>query len=221
MKKNTLILMLVVGLSAGVAAASRPLLDLFVSVAFGRVTGLDIKLHGARLSQWTTVDFRSLEVEGFWKGGAFRSGPGRVRTLQGPHEAELRITELKVPYEIVQMFPMAAALVTSHKGTTFAVDDLKVYIKKGNPHTTYHLLYAVSKKIKIRGGVRVEGSQLKKAHFLVLCSNDVFENLPRQLRASMIHRSRDWKGLRMIFLDKELTLIGPRGPIFKAQWTLR
>jgi hypothetical protein len=208
---------LLAGLGAAVGVP-----DLLASAVFTRALGTPLRFKEVRLTHWSSIQFQSLEIQGFRGTYALSGGAGRVIFLEKGRRLQWNLSDLKVPYEIIHAIPMVAGLMASPAGAVFSMDEVKLCVKKSTGQvTTYHILNARSKTIRVRGGVRMDGRRFQKAHFLVMCSNDFFENLPRQLRANMIRKPDDWKGLRMVLFGDELTLIGPRGPIFKAQWTFR
>lgn len=71
----------------------------------------------------------------------------------------------------------------------------------------------------MNGGAVWKGRTLHKIHARIFLPAELFEKIPKEMRARMIHGPAGWRGLRLIYVKGLFTAVGQSGPFFQAQWT--
>ena len=171
----------------------------------------------AKVRRWSEVRFDSIKVESAERVPWADTGPGAIRL--GTPEVSLAVEGLTLTDEFLKEVPFLSALPDSVVKKPVVFDKLKVVIvRRRGEFSTIHVIECSSKNLSVRGGLRMEEGQVRKAHALLSLAMAVSDQFPEALESRMSHRRKGWGEIKLIFSKNILTVLGPNGPLLKAQW---
>lgn len=229
--KKLLVLSLTVAAVAWLVLASffvvwkGPWMDRLVSKELGQHLGLRIEMEGARIEGWSRLSFDGLKVIGRSGKTFVTSGHGRMRFYgidlfaRRFDRIETELSDVAVMRSLLEKVPVLAWASKDALGRPVRIRSVQALMHHGQTGALeVHLTQFDSAELALFGGMQVANRKLLKANALVLLPSDVFERVPKELRARMIRRPRGWRGVRITYNERLLTAWGATGRFFSASW---
>ena len=191
--------------------------DSAVSKVMSHQSGFAVNCAKASLALGPKVSFDRLSV-GFTEQQQFlESGPGSVtlsaKAFLGIDLREVRLAHDKESSRLFSFLPISKSLEGNLK-----VDHLRAAWRGTRSGGFLRLVECDAKNIVLKGGLVLKDQQVLKANFTLLLSPERLKKIPKELSKRMIPAKNGWGAVRIIFYQDRITLSGPKGPLFQAEW---
>ena len=191
--------------------------DSAVSKIMSRQSGFAVNCTKASLALGPKVSFDRLSV-GYTEQQQFlESGPGSVtlagKPFLGVDLQEVHLVHNKESSRLFSFLPISRSL-----GGDLKVNRLRAGWRGSRSDGFLRLFECDAKNIVLKGGLILKDQQVLKAHFILLLSPERLKKIPKELSRRMIPAKNGWSAVRIIFYQDQITLSGPKGPLFQAEW---
>ncbi len=201
-----------------------PWADFFVSQVLSKQFNLPIQCVHSRVERWSDIYFDSLKISNKTNNISAQTGPGRIHfqftSLFGAQSSEtsLSLNQVILAGSFDKQAPLLVPFLGSLSKGPILIDKLCITLVRRAGYTTIHVTECLSKELFLRGGFQVAENRVGKAHILIALPDATIRRIPKEISSRMIPRAQGWKGLKIIFREKDLTVLGAGGPVLKAQW---
>ena len=199
--------------------------DELVSAALSRKLGFPVLLMDVRAHHFSEFRFGLMTVGDAAHKTLVASGEGRVFfepwafLKNDGNKIHLRLSDVAVLESLYRKSSLLSWASRNAFNDPIFVKRIELFVVEGDGKLDGYVIEFDSEDLKLRGGFNSLNGTVLKANALVLLPEHKFERIPKELRGRMIERSGGWKGIRLVYSEQNLTIVGRYGPFFQARWS--
>lgn len=193
-----------------------PWLDGPVSSLLSRKFHADVQVEGSRVTRWSVLSVGSAHLRGRDGADWAATGPGKIR--RSFSRTFITLTDLVLAPKVAGRFVTLSSVLPDGGRGLFEAREIAAVIIHHKEATTVHVSRWVSEAFVLRGGIKLVGGRVVKAHALLVFPRSVLERLPGDVRSRLKARPDGSGEFRLTFSENSFTLAGATGPLLKAQW---
>ena len=180
--------------------------------------GMNGRIENSVLRRWSHLSFENLRLKTESGEPLLTAQKGNVQFygfFLWIRSAEIVLNDITAAETLTRQWSL---FIPSDRTRRVHADEIRLTIRKFGKTIRIHPIRLISDDVRIDGGSEWKGGVLVQAHLSALLSEKMVLGLPKELQKRFSQIPSSEKRLRLVYRDGNLEVLGPAGPLLKAEW---